>query len=330
MLSSDLCTSTTPRPTCTLCIYSTSQEPGSGGARRSQAQIGCQDRSCVLDDNRFFCIGLSAEIELEDNQFSLFTQRTCENPGPVLEADLGQKTPDLPEQASPASTTPPLAQCKPRCKPPFSPRRASPSSARPRTRARWALHIFLAYSGSNTDMAHKSKWGTKVLQWYMARDMPVTPVHPVRPPRPMLQTMLTRTFMLQKEAELEGLKTARELGELSEPTQTSVSVITPPAVRPSPAVVRHPYLSYTTVSRTGHARCPQGGKGTRCAGALAAAGRRGRRGDRLRSGERDGGQGDLRRAMHPCARRRDSTEAVSWRGRGFGAVYRRRSLYDAE
>ncbi|KAI5889076.1 NAD(P)-binding protein [Schizophyllum commune H4-8] len=54
----------------------------------------------------------------------------------------------------------------------------------------------------------QSKWGTKVLQWYKARDYKVTPVHPVEP-------------------ELEGIPAVKTLADLPNPSQTSVSVITP-------------------------------------------------------------------------------------------------------
>jgi len=57
----------------------------------------------------------------------------------------------------------------------------------------------------------QKKYGTRVLKWYQARDINVTPVHP-------------------KEAELEGLKTLTNIGELSSPQETSVHVITPPKV----------------------------------------------------------------------------------------------------
>ncbi|KAI0688178.1 NAD(P)-binding protein [Cytidiella melzeri] len=54
----------------------------------------------------------------------------------------------------------------------------------------------------------QSKFGTKVLKWYQARDKDVTPIHP-------------------KEAELEGVATIRTLSDLSSPAETSVSIITP-------------------------------------------------------------------------------------------------------
>ncbi|KAI0745311.1 NAD-P-binding protein [Earliella scabrosa] len=57
----------------------------------------------------------------------------------------------------------------------------------------------------------QSKFGTKVLKWYQARNKDVTPVHP-------------------KEDELEGLKTVRTIGDLSAPSETSISVITPPKI----------------------------------------------------------------------------------------------------
>lgn len=57
----------------------------------------------------------------------------------------------------------------------------------------------------------QSKFGTKVLKWYLARNKDVTPVHP-------------------RESELEGVSTLSTLNDLPHPTQTSVSIITPPAV----------------------------------------------------------------------------------------------------
>ncbi|KAI0293230.1 NAD(P)-binding protein [Russula brevipes] len=53
----------------------------------------------------------------------------------------------------------------------------------------------------------QSKYGTKVLQWYLARNLTVTPVHP-------------------KESELEGVNTVPNLTDLPAPTETSVSIIT--------------------------------------------------------------------------------------------------------
>ncbi|CCL99654.1 uncharacterized protein FIBRA_01674 [Fibroporia radiculosa] len=57
----------------------------------------------------------------------------------------------------------------------------------------------------------QSKWGTKVLQWYLARDKAVTPVHP-------------------KEDELEGVQVVRSLVDLPSPSETSVSIITNPKI----------------------------------------------------------------------------------------------------
>ncbi|KAI0929849.1 hypothetical protein AcW1_008683 [Taiwanofungus camphoratus] len=57
----------------------------------------------------------------------------------------------------------------------------------------------------------QSKFGTKVLQWYLARDKPVTPIHP-------------------KENELEGVSTVRSIADLPDPSHTSVSIITNPKV----------------------------------------------------------------------------------------------------
>ncbi|KAF5380256.1 hypothetical protein D9757_008191 [Collybiopsis confluens] len=57
----------------------------------------------------------------------------------------------------------------------------------------------------------QSKYGTRVLRWYLQRELPVTPVHP-------------------KETELEGVATIKSVNELSSPTTTSVSIITPSKV----------------------------------------------------------------------------------------------------
>ncbi|KAJ2987927.1 hypothetical protein NUW54_g9280 [Trametes sanguinea] len=57
----------------------------------------------------------------------------------------------------------------------------------------------------------QSKFGTKVLKWYQARNIDVAPVHP-------------------KEEELEGFKTVRTIADLPAPTETSVHIITPPKV----------------------------------------------------------------------------------------------------
>ena len=38
-------------------------------------------------------------------------------------------------------------------------------------------------------------------------------------------------ILLQKEDELEGLKTVRTIGDLPSPSETSISIITPPKVR---------------------------------------------------------------------------------------------------
>ncbi|KAH9055061.1 NAD(P)-binding protein [Lactarius vividus] len=53
----------------------------------------------------------------------------------------------------------------------------------------------------------QSKFGTKVLRWYLARNLSVVPVHP-------------------KESELEGVATVSSLTDLPAPAETSVSIIT--------------------------------------------------------------------------------------------------------
>ncbi|KAF8444979.1 CoA binding domain-containing protein [Boletus edulis BED1] len=66
-------------------------------------------------------------------------------------------------------------------------------------------HKKYAVVGASTD---QSKWGTKILQWYIARDKDVTPVHPTN-------------------SELEGRKTVKSIDELASPTETALSIITP-------------------------------------------------------------------------------------------------------
>ncbi|KAJ3096383.1 hypothetical protein HDU97_005928 [Phlyctochytrium planicorne] len=65
-----------------------------------------------------------------------------------------------------------------------------------------------AVVGASTD---PSKFGNKVLKWYMNQQLDVIPVNP-------------------KSPEIEGIATISSLSSLANPTQTSVSVITPPAV----------------------------------------------------------------------------------------------------
>ncbi|KAI8843603.1 CoA-binding protein [Chytridium lagenaria] len=59
--------------------------------------------------------------------------------------------------------------------------------------------------------ADPSKFGNKVLRWYIDQRLEVVPVNP-------------------KSPEIESLKTITSLSGLANPTQTSVSVITPPGV----------------------------------------------------------------------------------------------------
>ncbi|KAJ2546817.1 hypothetical protein EV175_005459 [Coemansia sp. RSA 1933] len=60
--------------------------------------------------------------------------------------------------------------------------------------------------------ADRSKYGNKVLQWYMDNKLPVTPINP-------------------RTDEIEGLACAKDLADLPQPhSELSVSVITPPHV----------------------------------------------------------------------------------------------------
>jgi len=67
---------------------------------------------------------------------------------------------------------------------------------------------FFAVVGASKD---QNKFGTKVLNWYKARSFNVTPIH-------------------LREKELQGLETLRSIAELPSPTETSLSIITPPKV----------------------------------------------------------------------------------------------------
>ncbi|KAJ7480057.1 NAD-P-binding protein [Mycena galericulata] len=67
---------------------------------------------------------------------------------------------------------------------------------------------YFAVIGASKD---QTKFGTKVLRWYQERSMKVQPIHP-------------------KETHLEGLETIPSVSELRAPTETSISVITPPRV----------------------------------------------------------------------------------------------------
>ncbi|EJF65016.1 NAD(P)-binding protein [Dichomitus squalens LYAD-421 SS1] len=66
----------------------------------------------------------------------------------------------------------------------------------------------------------QTKFGTKVLKWYQAREKDVTPVHPT----------IRFSSDVQKEDELEGVKTVRSISDLPSPTETSISIITPPKI----------------------------------------------------------------------------------------------------
>ncbi|KZT29083.1 NAD-P-binding protein [Neolentinus lepideus HHB14362 ss-1] len=57
----------------------------------------------------------------------------------------------------------------------------------------------------------RTKWGTKILKWYIDRNKQVTPIHP-------------------REAELEGVPTAKSLSNLASPQETAVSIITAPPI----------------------------------------------------------------------------------------------------
>ncbi|KAF8070787.1 CoA-binding protein [Lyophyllum atratum] len=57
----------------------------------------------------------------------------------------------------------------------------------------------------------QTKVGNRILRWYQTRDLDVIPVH-------------------FKEPELEGIKTIADISELTSPTTTALSIITPPKI----------------------------------------------------------------------------------------------------
>ncbi|KAF7357849.1 NAD-P-binding protein [Mycena venus] len=67
---------------------------------------------------------------------------------------------------------------------------------------------YYAVVGASKD---QTKFGTKILNWYKTRNMNVQPIHP-------------------KETHLEGFETIPTVAELRSPTETSISIITPPKV----------------------------------------------------------------------------------------------------
>ncbi|KAJ7665705.1 NAD-P-binding protein [Mycena rosella] len=67
---------------------------------------------------------------------------------------------------------------------------------------------YYAVVGASKD---QTKFGTKILNWYKTRGMNVQPIH-------------------HKETHLEGIATIPSVADLRAPTETSISIITPPKV----------------------------------------------------------------------------------------------------
>ncbi|KAJ6594478.1 NAD-P-binding protein [Mycena capillaripes] len=67
---------------------------------------------------------------------------------------------------------------------------------------------YFAVVGASKD---QTKFGTRILNWYKTRNMNVQPIHP-------------------KETHLENIETIPTVAELPAPTETSISIITPPKV----------------------------------------------------------------------------------------------------
>lgn len=93
--------------------------------------------------------------------------------------------------------------------------------------------------------------------------------------------------MLQRESELEGVSTLSTLNDLPHPTQTSVSIITPPAVS---ALFRcaSTFLDLKHPAILGDARTLGAGEGSVHPCAVAPAWSRGRGGGQFHPGERLG------------------------------------------
>lgn len=106
--------------------------------------------------------------------------------------------------------------------------------------------------GASTD---RSKYGNKVLRWYLDRSMNVTPVNPKAP-------------------EVEGLETIKNLHELSKPTETAVSVITPPAVTlavlKDAEACRIPFI-WLQPGKLARSHCSQGRPTDGCCGVMASS-----------------------------------------------------------
>jgi predicted CoA-binding protein len=77
--------------------------------------------------------------------------------------------------------------------------------------------------------ADRSKFGNKVLRWYMTHGLDVVPINPVS--RSVMSCCVQRLMEISKKlAQVEGLNTIGGLDDLPSPTSTSVSIITPPSV----------------------------------------------------------------------------------------------------
>ncbi|RUS18177.1 NAD-binding protein [Endogone sp. FLAS-F59071] len=67
---------------------------------------------------------------------------------------------------------------------------------------------YFAVVGASSD---PNKFGNKVLKWYIEHNKSVTPINP-------------------KDAEISGIPAKKSISELEHPTETAISVTTPPAV----------------------------------------------------------------------------------------------------
>ncbi|KAG6861166.1 hypothetical protein C0995_003176 [Termitomyces sp. Mi166 len=76
----------------------------------------------------------------------------------------------------------------------------------------------------------QTKVGNRILRWYQAKGLDVIPVHPVCLFTVSYSGASLTHGVIQKELELEGLKTITDISELSSPSTTALSIITPPKI----------------------------------------------------------------------------------------------------
>ncbi|RUS23560.1 NAD(P)-binding protein [Jimgerdemannia flammicorona] len=84
---------------------------------------------------------------------------------------------------------------------------------------------YFAVAGASVN---RTKFGNKVLRWYIAHNRPVSPINRMTASRPSPVSHPPTSLAVQRETTIEGLPVLSSLTELPFPTETAVSVITPP------------------------------------------------------------------------------------------------------